>query len=147
MRTPFERGERLAGTIRAVMMPLVLVTVVLSQSGCLIFGRRQVESRMDPAAVAEIKVGMEKSQVTDILGAPQDILFSNKDHDPLREHAYIYEHETSHYTGISLAFVNFGNATTNKDRVVVFFDDGGKVIGVGDSLDARRSGFGFPFGK
>ena len=90
---------------------------------------------------------MTKAQVTQALGAPKEIIFSNKDHDPLKEHAYIFEHETSHYTGLFLALVNFGNATTKRDRVVVFLGEDDLVSGVGTTLAAKNSGFGFPFGK
>ena len=126
---------------------MVGTLLVLSIPGCAILGRQQKERRIDSVALGEIEKGMSKTRVAEILGAPQEIIFSNKEHDPLREHAYVYEHETTHYTAISLAIINFGNATTMKDRVVVFFDEAGKVEHVGASLYAKHSGFGFPFGQ
>ena len=141
------RGPSARRTTRRLVVTLFLIALVPCQSGCLIFGRRQLEDRLDPAAVGEIEVGMSKAQVTQALGAPKEIIFSNKELDPLVEHAYVYEHETSHYTGISLALINFGNATTKRDRVVIFFTPDGLVSGVGTTLAAKNSGFGFPFGK
>jgi outer membrane protein assembly factor BamE (lipoprotein component of BamABCDE complex) len=125
----------------------LILCLAVAPAGCAVMGRQQKETRIDANSVARLKEGMTKSEVTQILGAPQEIIFSNKEHDPLREHAYIYEHETTHYTGIVLGIVNFGNADTKKDRVVVFFDDGGRVDHLGTTLDADRSGFGFPFGQ
>lgn len=131
---------------RLVGIPLAGV-LLLANSGCVVLGRQQKENRLDAGSVESISKGMSAADVTRILGAPQEILFSNREHDPLREHAYVFEHETSHYTGISLALVNFGEMTRKKDRVVVFFDQAGNVDHLGWSLNARDSSFGFPFGQ
>jgi outer membrane protein assembly factor BamE (lipoprotein component of BamABCDE complex) len=116
-------------------------------SGCLIFGRQQKEHHIEPEKLAQVKKGMSKDQVTELLGAPQEIIFSNKALDPLVEHAYVYEYEVTHYTAISLAIVNFGNMDSKKDRVLVFLDPAGNVDHVGSSLYADQSAFNFPFGK
>ena len=116
-------------------------------TGCAILARQQKEHAIDPAALANVKKGMAKSEVTDLLGAPQEIIFSNKEHDPLREHAYVYQYEKTHYTAVSLAIINFGNMDTKKDRVMVFFDEVGRVDHVGSSLHADEASFKFPFGK
>ena len=127
---------------------LILGTgVAVSVSGCAIFGRQQKDHRITPEQVAKVQKGMTKEQVTDILGAPTEIIFSNKEHDPLREHAYVFEHYTTQYTGIALAIVNFGNSDEKRDRVVVFFDEAGKVDHLGASLRAAEASYGFPFGK
>lgn len=123
------------------------VLLLLTTSGCVVLGRQQKQNRLDAGSVERVTKGMSAAEVTAILGAPQEILFSNREHDPLREHAYIFEHETSHYTGISLALINFGEMSRRKDRVVVFFDDAGNVEHVGASLNADDSSFGFPFGQ
>ena len=129
------------------MNKLVLVALASSLvSGCAILGRQQVDQSISEEAVAEIKPGMSRSRVTEIMGAPQEIKFSNKAHDPLREHAYIYTHEKTVYTGILLAILTFGNSDTKKDRVVVFLDDQGNVSHVGASLHANNASYGFPFG-
>jgi len=122
----------------------VLLTLT---SGCVILGRQQKQNRLDPVSISQIEKGMAKEDVTALLGAPTEIIFSNHEHDPLREHAYVFEHETSHYTGVSLALVNFGDMSRRKDRVVVFLDENGLVHHVGSSLQAQDSGFGFPFGR
>lgn len=116
-------------------------------SGCAVLGRQQKDHRIDPQALAKIKKGMSKEEVTNLMGAPTEIIFSNKEHDPLREHAYVFEHFTTKYTAIVLAIVNFGNSDEKRDRVLVFFDEGGKVNHVGASLHADQAEYGFPFGR
>ncbi len=116
-------------------------------SGCLIFGRRTTDQPIDAGAVAQIKAGMSKNQVTDKLGAPHEIIFSNKEHDPLREHAYVYEYKNDAGTALFFFVVNFGNLDSKRDRVVVFFDEAGKVAYVGQSLKGGEASFGFPFGR
>ncbi|MCZ6795327.1 MAG: outer membrane protein assembly factor BamE [Planctomycetota bacterium] len=120
-------------------------TVLLA--GCAIMGRQQRENPIDRAKVNQVQRGMTKSEVTDILGAPVEIIFSNKEHDPLREHAYIFEHVTTKYTGITFGLLSFGNVDEKKDRVVVFFDERGDVESVGKTLLSHESSYGFPFGK
>jgi outer membrane protein assembly factor BamE (lipoprotein component of BamABCDE complex) len=121
-----------------------LVTLLLS--GCAVLGKQEERKRIDPDAVARITKGMPKEEVTAILGAPNEIIFSNKALDPLREHAYVYEHKTTKWTGILLVFINFGNADMKLDRVIAFFDDDGKVSHIGSTLNADDAAYGFPFG-
>ncbi|HVR74842.1 MAG TPA: outer membrane protein assembly factor BamE [Planctomycetota bacterium] len=116
-------------------------------SGCLLLGRQQQDHRIDAERLTQVKKGMSKEEVTGLLGAPQEILFSNKEHDPLREHAYIFEHATTQYTGIVFLFMNFGNSDEKRDRAIVFFDEVGKVDHVGASLRAESARYGFPFGQ
>jgi outer membrane protein assembly factor BamE (lipoprotein component of BamABCDE complex) len=107
--------------------------------GCAVLGRQQKDHRIDPEALAKVQRGMSKEEVTNLLGAPQEIIFSNKEHDPLREHAYIFEHVTTVYTGVVFLFMNFGNSDEKRDRVLVFFDESGKVDHVGSSLKAEQA--------
>lgn len=130
-----------------ICLGFTLGLAVAGLSGCAVFGRQQVDHRIDGHAVQKIQKGMTKEEVTNLLGAPQEIIFSNKMHDPLREHAYVFEHTTTKYTGIVLALVNFGNMDEKRDRVLVFFDEDGKVTHVGASLRADTAEYGFPFGQ
>lgn len=131
--------------MRTSCLVLLLATSLLP--GCAIMGRQQIDRSIKPEAVAKVQKGMAKEEVTSILGAPQDIIFSNKEHDPLREHAYVFTHQKSKYTAIFLALISFGNMDQKSDRVVVFFDEEGKVAHVGSSLDADKTNYGFPFGE
>lgn len=127
--------------VASVAVASVLVT------GCAVMGRRQQDNPVEGLQVQKLRTGMSKSQVTEILGAPEEIIFSNREHDPLREHAYVYEHTVTKYTGLVFGIINFGNVDEKKDRVVVFFDDQGRVASVGASLYGHESSYGFPFGK
>ena len=120
---------------------------VLAAPGCAILARTQTDHPIPPEKVAKIEKGMNKAQVTDLLGAPQEIIFSNKALDPLREHAYVYEYKVQKGTAIFLGIVNFGNLDSKRDRVVVFFGEDGKVINVAKSLYGKSTRYGFPFGR
>jgi outer membrane protein assembly factor BamE (lipoprotein component of BamABCDE complex) len=135
----FERG--------AVRLALLAAAIAVGCPGCAILGRSQTDHPLPAAEVAKVEKGMTKSQVTDILGAPQEIIFSNKEHDPLREHAYVYEHKTQKATAIFFLVVNFGNLDEKRDRVVVFFGLDEKVSNVAKSLYGDKTCFGFPFGR
>lgn len=116
-------------------------------SGCAVMGRQQRDQRISSDAADQVEKGMTKAKVVELLGAPHQIEYLRKDNDPVHEHAYIYEHITTKYTGIALAFINFGNSDEKRDRVVIFFDATGKVSAVGKSLHAEEANFGFPFGQ
>lgn len=126
---------------------LLLLAALIGAPGCVVFGRRQTDHPIVPEKVAQVEKGMNKEQVTTLLGAPQEILFSNKQLDPLREHAYIYEYKIERGTAILFGIVNFGNLDDKRDRVIVFFGDDDKVSNVAKSLYGDRASFGFPFGR
>ena len=126
---------------------LAFACFLLASSGCAVFGRQQQDHPIDPEALSKVEKGMPKEEVTRLLGAPTEIIFSNKALDPLVEHAYVYEHSATRYTGIVLAIVNFGNVDEKRDRVIVWLDPEGRVEHVGSSLKADESEYGFPFGR
>ena len=140
-RPPLARSGPAAGRLALLLAALALAP------GCLIFGRQQTDQPVEGAKVIQVKKGMTKAQVTEILGSPQEILFSNKALDPLREHAYIYEYKVQKGTAIFLGIVNFGNLDQKRDRAIVFFDDGERVSNVSSSLHGGEARYGFPFGR
>lgn len=125
----------------------ILLALLCSGSGCAVLARQQADQPVAAEQVAKVEVGMTKSQVTDLLGTPQEIIYSNKEHDPLREHAYLFEYSVDKGTAIFFAVVNFGNLDKKRDRVMVFFDDNGRVQNVARSFNASRARYGFPFGR
>jgi len=130
------------------MKPWILALACCSLlSGCAIMGRQQKDQALVRADAERVAKGMSRAEVVEILGAPHQIEYIREANDPVREHAYVYEHVRTKYTAIALAFVNFGNSDEKRDRVVVFFDPDGKVAAVGKSFHADESSFGFPFGK
>jgi outer membrane protein assembly factor BamE (lipoprotein component of BamABCDE complex) len=144
--------ERLASRIAifSASCGWALSVTVLSASalsGCAVFGRQQKENPLDGQKVAQVRKGMSRAEVLEVLGAPQEIIFSNREHDPLREHAYVYEHVMTKYTGITFGFLSFGNSDQKKDRTVVFFDETGNVLAIGATLAAGDASYDFPFGS
>jgi len=125
----------------------VLLTLTLLTSGCAVMGRQQKNQPIVEENVNKIGPGTSKAQVTELLGAPQDIIFIRKDNDPVRELAYVYEYTATKYTGIVFAFLNFGNSDEKQDRVVVFLDEAGNVSHVGATYDGAKTSYGFPFGR
>ena len=123
------------------------IAALLLQGGCAVMGRQYEDHPISSESVSRIQKGMPKEEVTQILGAPTEIIFSNKALDPLVEHAYIYEQTVTTYTGIVLALVNFGNVDEKRDRLIVWLTPDGKVEHVGASLKAADSSYGFPFGR
>jgi outer membrane protein assembly factor BamE (lipoprotein component of BamABCDE complex) len=115
--------------------------------GCAILGRQQKDHAIDAGQVAKVQKGMSREEVATLLGAPQEIIFSHKEHDPLREHAYVYQHTRTKYTALFFLILSFGNSDEKRDRVLVFFDEEGRVEHVGASLYADQSAYGFPFGR
>lgn len=123
---------------------LLLLTLLLP--GCL-FSRKKDEVPVDPEGIALIEVGKStKADVVRILGAPTDIIFSNREHDPLRVFAYEYVYKVSKTTGFTIIILTFLNSDTKRDHVLVFFDENGVVSGIGSSLDAEKASYEFPFG-
>ena len=150
MGTPGSRvrdGRRAAGLRPRVHAALLLGAVLLGAPGCAVFGRRQTDQPVVPENVSKVEKGMSKEQVMDLLGSPQEIVFSNKALDPLREHAYIYEYKVEKGTAIFFGIVNFGNLDAKRDRVIVFFGDDEKVSTVGKSYYGKEARYGFPFGR
>ena len=123
------------------------MVVLLTGSGCAVLGRQQTDQPVLADNVNRIEKGMTKTQVTDILGAPQEIIFSNKEHDPLTEFAYVFEYKVELGTAIFFGIVNFGNLDEKRDRAIVFFADDGTVRNVAQSLYGDQASYGFPFGK
>jgi hypothetical protein len=88
-----------------------------------------------------------KEDVLRILGAPTDIIFSNRQHDPLHVFAYEYTYTVSKSTGFTIILVTFINQDRKRDHVVIFFDDQGIVSAVGTRLEAEDATYKFPFGE
>jgi len=123
------------------------VLVIVAAPGCF-YSRSKVEAPLDPETLALIQVGEStKEDVARILGAPTDIIFSNREHDPYTTFAYEYTRTLTKTTGLTFILVTFLNSDTKRDHVLVFFDDLGVVSAVGVRLDADKASYGLPFGE
>ncbi len=152
MDMPGSKGRNVPSPFRSsrggpALSLAALLGLLLAVQGCVVFGRTQIDHPVPADKIAQVKKGMTKDQVTGILGAPQEIIFSNKEHDPLREHAYVFEYKVQKGTAILLGIVGFGNLDQKRDRAIVFFGEDGKVINVAQSLHGEQAGYGFPFGR
>lgn len=128
---------------RGLSLGLLLVVVT---PGCFV-SRNTVDRPLDPEAIEEIEAGRtDKEGVVGLLGAPTDIIFSNRAHDPLRVFAYEYTYSVTKTSGLTLIVVTFLNSDTKRDHVLVFFDEDGVVSAVGSRLDAEFASYGLPFG-
>jgi len=135
-----------SGAARAVGLIALASASVLS--GCFTFGRMEEESPIDEATVSQIKAGAStKADVIRLLGAPDEVIYNNKEHDVLNEHAYVYRHGTRKVTAMFFGVISFGRYDLRSDKVMVFFDSEGKVTDVASQYRADDARFGFPFGR
>jgi len=127
-------------------IPLFLIPLLLAASGCF-FSRSLAEKPIDPALIGLIEPGVStKEDVVRVLGTPTDILFSNREHDPLRVFAYEYTHTVTKSTGFTVILLTFLNSDLKRDHVMVFFDEQGLVSAVGTRFDSSEAAYGLPFG-
>jgi len=87
-----------------------------------------------------------KEDVARILGAPTDIIFNNKELDPLNVFAYEYIYRLEKTTGFTIIILTLTNSDTKRDHVLVFFDANGIVTGVGARFQAEDAEYDLPFG-
>lgn len=140
------RGAECCGRSRWARAAAILLPLLLA--GCFTFGRMEEESPIDPEAVARIEAGVStKADVVQILGAPDEVIYNNREHDVLNEHAYVYRHGTRKVTAMFFGVLSFGRYDLRGDKVMVFFDPTGKVTHVASRFQADESRFGFPFGR
>ena len=126
---------------------LLLILFIFAAPGCF-FSRSKLEVPIDAEKVGLIVAGESTMEdVVRILGAPTDIIFSNREHDALKVFAYEYTYTVNKTTGFTLIVVTFLNADRKRDHVLVFFDDQGVVTSVGINLDADKASYKFPFGE
>ncbi|MHC4942530.1 MAG: outer membrane protein assembly factor BamE domain-containing protein [Planctomycetota bacterium] len=124
----------------------LLVFILLIAPGCF-FSRSKSEAAIDPVKVGQIRVGEStKEDVLRILGAPTDIIFSNRQHDPLHVFAYEYTYTVNKSTGFTIILVTFLNSDRKRDHVVIFFDEEGIVSAIGTRFEAEDATYKFPFG-
>lgn len=127
---------------RCVLAMLALLLL----PGCF-FSRSKLEQPLDPANLQTLVVGMsDQADVQRALGSPTDIIFNNKNHDPLRVFAYEYVYRVQKTTGFTIIILTFIEADAKRDRVMVFFDENGKVSSIASSFDAEEASYGLPFG-
>ncbi|MCA8959619.1 MAG: outer membrane protein assembly factor BamE [Planctomycetes bacterium] len=121
--------------------------VVASLSGCVLSQQTEGTSLRDEQ-VGEIQVGVStRSDVTRLLGPPDEIIYSNREHDALEERAFRYRRSRTKQTAMFLILFSTHRSDTKYDHVIVFFDDRGVVENIGLQLDSDEARYGLPFGS
>jgi outer membrane protein assembly factor BamE (lipoprotein component of BamABCDE complex) len=99
-----------------------------------------------PTAVERIVPGEStRADVMRLLGTPDEIVYSNREHDPLFERAFRYRRTRRKTTFFTLILFSASNSDRNNDHVVVFFDDRGVVADVGTRFDMDEPSYGAPW--
>jgi len=118
----------------------------LSSSGCVL-SQSTTGTGLAKEQVDTITVGIStRADVSSVLGAPDEIIYSNLGHDPLFERAYRYTRKRSRTTFFTLILFSGARSDVNHDQVIVFFDDVGLVEEVSARLDMDRPRYGAPWG-
>jgi len=80
-----------------------------------------------------------RSDVTRLLGPPDEIIYSNQEHDPLFEQAYRYRRRKTKQTALFLLVFSTFRSDTRYDQVMVFFDEAGLVEHIGIELERENT--------
>jgi len=123
--------------MQAAKKCLLVLTVALVAS-CAI-GRQRTHEPIEAAHVAAIRVGDSAARVTDLLGAPSEVVQLGA------RSAYRYDFTEAKSTGLFLLLVGFFNTDSHQDRVWVFFDEGQNVSHVGATLAGDQARYGMPW--
>lgn len=116
----------------------------LLSSGCGL-SQNTVGSSLDVSTVQEIERGRSgRGDVIRLLGPPDEIVYSNKEHDPLFERAFRYKRERAKRAVFFMVLFGTYRLDTKFDEVIVFFDENGIVEELGWRLDAEKARYGFP---
>jgi outer membrane protein assembly factor BamE (lipoprotein component of BamABCDE complex) len=137
MRNP--KRSTLALVLLACIFGFSNIGCVLSQSTN---GTGISEEQVDAIVVG----GSTRADVATVLGAPDQIIYSNLEHDPLFERAYKYTRKRSKTTFFTVILFSGARSDVNRDQVIVFFDDFGLVEDVAARLDMDRPRYGPPWG-
>ena len=135
--------SKLASTVLARCCVAALIVSALS--GCVL-SRTTDGSSIPPQGVEGIVVGEStRADVTRLLGPPEEVIFSNREHDPLFERVFRYEKTQTKQTAWFFIIFSYHRSDTKRDEVTVFFDGNGIVEHVGSRLDADEAEYATPF--
>ena len=102
---------------------------------------------LDADRIGQIVVGQStRADVVRLLGTPEEIIYSNLEHDPLFERAFRYHRTKRRTTYFTVILFSASRADSNSDNLIVFFDDHGVVEDVGSRLDVDKPRYGPPWG-
>lgn len=120
--------------------------VAFSSLGCVLSQSTSGTGLSEEQVDAIVVGGSLRADVTAVFGAPDEIIYSNREHDPLFERAYKYSRRRRKTTFFTLILFSGARTDVNHDEVVIFFDDFGLVEGIAARLDMDRPRYGVPWG-
>jgi outer membrane protein assembly factor BamE (lipoprotein component of BamABCDE complex) len=135
--SPMKSTSPMLNSTRPLFAAALLALVV---SSCA-FGRNRVHEPIPQAAVSSLAIGDSALQVTEILGAPSEVVQLGK------RSAYRYDYTETKQTGLFLVLVGFYNSDSHQDRVWVFFDESNNLTHVGATLQAESASHGMPWSE
>lgn len=126
-------------------LAIVGLACVAITSGCVLSQTTDGQP-IEEIPVSEIVVGKTtRADVTRLLGPPDEVIYSNQDHDPLFEQAYRYRRTKNKQSALFLVIFSTHRSDTQYDHVMVFFDRDGRVEHVGTRLDSDEASYGGPW--
>jgi len=136
----------IAPVLKSTLMLMMLFVIGALGSGCVL-SQSTSGTGLSEEQVAEIVVGVStRADVARILGAPDKIIYSNLEHDPLFERGFRYTRKRTKTTFFTVILFSGARSDVNQDQVVVFFDEEGLVEDVAARLDMDRPRYGAPWG-
>ena len=134
--------------LRRSALALVLFSslVGFSSLGCVLSQSTNGTSLTEEQVDAIVVGGSLRGDVAAVFGAPDEIVYSNLEHDPLFERAYKYSRRRRKTTFFTLILFSGARTDVNHDEVVVFFDDFGLVEEIAARLDMDKPRYGAPWG-
>ena len=117
----------------------------LSFALCLLLSSCVLANTTDGVALAQDPVDRivpgtsTRADVTHLLGPPDEIVYSNREHDPLFEQAYRYRRRKTKQTALFLLIFSTFRSDTRYDQIMVFFDEAGVVEHVGVELERENT--------
>lgn len=132
---------------RSAPILILLSTLVgFSGMGCVLSQSTSGTGLSEEQVDAIVVGGSLRADVAAVFGAPDEIIYSNLEHDPLFERAYKYSRRRRKTTFFTLILFSGARTDVNHDEVVIFFDDFGIVEGMAARLDMDRPRYGAPWG-
>jgi outer membrane protein assembly factor BamE (lipoprotein component of BamABCDE complex) len=124
---------------------ILLLPVLLISSAC-VMGQTTTGTPIEAQQVAGIEPGKTtRAEVAQLLGPPDEIVYSNREHDKLFEQAYLYNRSRRRQAALFLILFSTFRSDTRFDEVAVFFDPNGVVEHLGSRLDADTAEYGAPW--
>jgi outer membrane protein assembly factor BamE (lipoprotein component of BamABCDE complex) len=133
---------------RPCLVPLALIATLIGFSGLgCVLAQSTTGTGLTAEQVDAIVVrGSTRADVATVFGAPDRIIYSNLEHDPLFERAYKYSRSRRKTTFFTVILFSGARTDVNHDEVVIFFDDFGLVEDIAARLDRDRPRYGAPWG-